>query len=1279
MSLNVAHFVFAVLASLFAAAHIVDALPSQDPGTHDKTLNSKNGDSLIVHSQSKRSVNELISPEEDRLTTYPDVVRSVSGQDEPGETQENMYGEGNLTKERLRLLGLALAAFANSLAMKEGKVWKSFAESGAGESLTGKRTALRQWAGRESSGDRVDLQGTDGDAQADKAEIIRWIAKKTGIKPHRNFLRGLTGQISSQYEGTHSGNIGAESHSFADETAVKRSPFGPWKGKRSQISPDKLNTYLPEVIEEILLLEEVLSPLEELDDFSKGQLTDFIANLDSSDNLEEEDIYENKNGEVDKRDGRDKVNSSSGRRRGFKPWNGKRSALGGIQFGERSLRDALQSRRRLELLVALRELYRQIVSRRSQRDYSASILDEENTGQETGSSHDDQQNTKEERARKNNSGVVRAYEKPHRKRPAFHSWAGKRASLVHGLRHKRSSDSLSQPKDNERFLEENGNNKDLVLGIDQDKIAIDVNQITNESAVGKRTRSFGPWNGKRSSLKEDIDFHNKQVASVKNPNMVITDVDLSTSLGNVDEKRSRGFSAWNGKRDSDDSSNMIAGDCAVQSDGQFEHSIDGTFEGLSPDTEKAESSEKGVVSLNHDGEEVGDTETSGILKLDVHGVKPTSSVLQTQEKSEQPHPSVPIVFKRQGFHSWSGKRSQEPARSIIIRGSSLGPSKRPAFQAWSGKRSQYSLDWSSLDKRAAFHAWSGKRSIEPDQSHVPQSILSSQVKRPAFKAWSGKRSLNTAQNYMTHGSSLGLAKRPAFYAWSGKRSLYPLSWSILDKRPAFHAWPGKRSLHPGQSYFIQGSSSQLAKRPAFQAWSGKRSLHADQSYIPQRPYSGPSKRPAFHAWSGKRFQYQGEWSSQDQRPAFRAWSGKRKRSLEPYHMPQSVLSSPVKRQAFRAWSGKRSSLVPSFDRHLQQNGILSQQQSLAKLQQQQGQQYQKQQQDQSEYPWQPLAVSSFSPQAHFSSASSKVLSGFLPTDVDTPTGTDGAARQAVGGNTVDTEAPGLEMAKRRGFSAWNGKKRAANNDGMSSQDESIDKRAYFHAWSGKKRSYGSDIPDQKNKRPAFQAWHGKKRVHDGALEPEVRNPLQKQYSSHFPVIISNTGNDMATLSEVLPDSSFGKIFPSPDSDGGWSENHSYRGLNQNPAGSRLFHTTQFQPPVDGIPNHGLDGISDHALGGIPDHELSKRPQFRAWAGKKRSTSSSPFTLFEHTVHQQLTNGKSRDLVQLTNEGSEGGVQTTSVQSESGSQPGKQPAFQACLGKRGSNQEQASIKEFQTTT
>ncbi|XP_035824556.1 uncharacterized protein LOC118477363 isoform X2 [Aplysia californica] len=452
------------------------------------------------------------------------------------------------------------------------------------------------------------------------------------------------------------------------------------------------------------------------------------------------------------------------------------------------------------------------------------------------------------------------------KRPAFHSWSGKRSNRISDIGNK-----------------ENEFNSDL--GLSQN--------VARALGVVKKP-AFHSWSGKRSS--DDVeDVHGYEM-----------------------EKRLAAFHAWSGKRDSPRmfAFNSLSGKRGAPSDKltilkrPALHALSGKGSGAldenAVDYEMPPAFHSGSRKRAADG---GDTMSKRPAFQAWSGKRSTRSVNMEKRvafhswsgKRNSETLNKLLAEKRPAFHSWSGKRNFKAVDNLLAvkrpafhswsgkrAAGNLASLKRPAFHSWSGKRNVRPVDNARAEKRPAFHSWSGKRSLQS-----PADILTDAEKRPAFHSWSGKRSLDNPAT----------GKRPAFHSWSGKRDFPSADNTIPEKRPAFHSWSGKR-------YVTSQDPTSLEKRPAFHSWSGKR-----DGFFKVTP--SQEKRPAFHAWSGKRDRQQDIFTSK--RPAFHSWSGKRSHvyqdappALNPLYLDDGVL---MKRPAFHSWSGKRDSIsyyTPSF-------------------------------------------------------------------------------------------------------------------------------------------------------------------------------------------------------------------------------------------------------------------------------------------------------------------------------------------------------------------------------
>ncbi|CAL1531214.1 unnamed protein product [Lymnaea stagnalis] len=443
--------------------------------------------------------------------------------------------------------------------------------------------------------------------------------------------------------------------------------------------------------------------------------------------------------------------------------------------------------------------------------------------------------------------------------------------------------------------------------------------------------------------------------------------------------------------------------------------------------------------------------------------------------------------------------------------------KRPSFHSWSGKRNVIG----ELEKRASFHSWSGKR-----------DSVGQLEKRPSFHSWSGKRdNVGEREKRPSFSSWSGkrdnigeLEKRPSFHSWSGKRD----SFEELEKRPSFHSWSGKRD-----------SSEELEKRPSFHSWSGKRDSFGA---LEKRPsfHSWPGKRdaigelekrPSFHSWSGKRDSF----VELEKRPSFHSWSGKRDSAEELEKRPsfhswsgkRDSVEELEKRPSFHSWSGKRDSFGalekrPSFHSWSGKRDAIGELEKRPSFHSWSGKRdaIGELEKRPSFHSWSGKrdAIGELEKRPSFHSWSGK-RDAIGELEKRPSFHSWSGKRDAIG-----------ELEKRPSFHSWSGKrdaigeleKRPSFNSWSGKRDAigELEKRPYFHSWSGKREAIG-----ELEKRPSFHSWSGKRSSPDNLetdapSESVTRNQLSNTWK-HLP--------RMEETDPVIPgDNSFRDTLPGND-------------------------------------------------------------------------------------------------------------------------------------------------------
>ena len=1000
-----------------------------------------------------------------------------------------------MSSDNLRIVDLALARLRKSLSKKRGSA--TGLKNPDVNSFRAKRPSFSPWAGRKRSAKAlgpwsdVDTKRTsrDCDTQGDGDQTTGDSRSEESSKTRsRSRFRAWR-----QVAGGHSGL--AKRQSFSPWNG-KRAAFNPWNGKRStpqlhqaslsdgtaesllatnnEVSDsktsvsynslpystsDSLSHWLEKLNNEFSTDEEpqdgmnsidkTLAPLGKLNSLRSEKLADIILKyhrMDDGDESESEDKKMDKRTPFPPWDDKRSYKDNS-----FRPWNGKRSTddggswspqgkrsrLDDIKFGSRSLRAALKSQARQEILMALQNLYRRLEDRQLSEDgimdSSPEIdnKDEDYNDQDEIENSSELQEDKEEEEAPPKTNMFITIAQPNRKRPAFHSWLGKRDALFHSNRHKRSSnpseatrvktqvdktvdtgtllptpaqDKMTQPSSSN--ISADIASEDILSTLSTAGAQSAEFQSDTQSELNKQKRpSFSAWHGKRNieqthtnnkdgTTKEQIvlDSKNGKEESIQENTLVSSEEKANLREDESTEKRSRGFSAWHGKRNS-----------------------------------------LGEEDKNLGGGEIMEKRARGFSAW--HGKRSYIS-----DRGEQLRDSDIVQEKRtRGFSAWHGKRNVGEGDENSRDGEHVDEKRSRSFSAWYGKRNvgegdENSRDGEHVDEKRSrsFSAWHGKRNALETEENSYDGDLMGEKRSRQFSAWHGKRSsVADSEERLRDGNTMEDKRSRSFSAWHGKRnSEEQLEENLRDlantekRTRGFSAWHGKRNSPSSGGIMVDKRSRE------FSAWHGKRDVDGEGEENSRISESFDDKRSrGFSAWHGKRDSLiDGEIMGDKRSRSFSAWYGKRNVGEEIQGEITNSEDTEKRPRALSAWNGNMKSLVQLED-------------------------------------------------------------GELPEDKRSRSFSAWHGKRSVGGEGGENSEDGDTEKRSRSFSAWHGKRSPFGEEISQGGDIGENKRSRsFSAWHGK-RSHVTDgeVAGEKRSR-GFSAWHGKRSPKiDGEVAAEKRS------------------------------------------------------------------------------------------------------------------------------------------------------------------------------------------------
>ncbi|GFS04327.1 kinin [Elysia marginata] len=1038
---------------------------------------------------------------------------------ENAEASESNMDTVRLTNDKLSLVNLALRRLEKGLLRKAQESTERHAQL-----LKQKRQSFRPWHGRkrdsgfQNEGIKKKPIGFD---DTFISENPSWDGSRSWNGQSLGDVSRREGSENDQEE--NSGDIIDKRPGFAPWKGKrggrrKKPSFNPWHGKRSipqslLNGPTEFRGFQPRQTIFDELDDEVLSP-EDGEPSTGAYLSysyfapdtsdpqdpkdgdDMVSLLKDLDNLEElEDSITNSyrsesatygHGEgfsnFDAVDVDANGQSNIGKRQAFGPWNGKRngdtannwplpgkrSLLDDVDFGEKSLRSAIRAKERQDVLRTLKTLYMRIAANRARDSNGGRVLGRVRSEQKT-KPYSAGLNDRNEKSERQVGNSVRSYVKLHRKRPAFHSWAGKRSASPKNIRHKRSSNERISTKiqNDERnlsgLLQANVSRTETHNYLFTNKSQEETKELKTqdnhkslpqleekEPKNKEKRRGFSAWHGKRNFMQGDLNRESNIVEDEKSAKSEQVESQKS------DEKRTMGFSAWHGKRS------------FQQGKTAFDH---------------AEPTTKETVVMEEKKENIDGKRSRAFSAW--HGKRTTDAQADLQQalsgNSE----------KRQGFHSWHGKRTGEETKSPYPFIVSVGntENQRQGTESVSPKilkdlRQRYILvplpdNLKGLDQR--FGISNPDTELPPlkkgstyvpethSESHRSQRSSQIEVKRPAFHAWSGKRSLpqlNSGLLLLQNRNEIAKQKQLTGLL---QHQLLQQSQGILEPLQTLKPYRKTDLKEPINEFAVTDTEA-----PVEVVGVGTTAISGREADF-DSPILLVAKRPGFSAWHGKKKKAENgaEWSSNQfqkrlyyfehpvKRPAFHAWNGKKRAQVVAIKSPQY---SPLrKRPLFQAWHGKR--------RRRGEHALAINLSEAHRLS--------------------PLTVNlpNLSQLEHFVSSSNPqpVHIGRLPSLSSYPHSTGSKPDELLYRPELfrDTISP-QSLSKRPAFHAWSGKKRASN---------SLPTILSLSLFSPPQRQAGTNqaqVSPAPEKRPAFHAWSGKRSEHNLRTQKQsvVKLPVQ---------------------------------------------------------------------------------------------------------------------------------------------------------------------------------------------